>query len=137
MRKDALQTTELIGHYEASDIVLLGELSLRGKVYETPEHLFFRRDHPKMSGRANATAESTSAWFDPTDVEKLTVPMNRLLLEHIRSINRVPISPLEKVKCFSSLSIFVRWKRRELTEETKQLLKVSAYKFSRRQVGNS
>jgi len=137
VRRDVLQETELIGHYEASDIVLLAELSLRGKVYEIPEHLFFRRDHPKMSGRANPTTESIAAWFDPTNTKKLITPMNRLLLEHVRSINRVPMSPLEKIRCLTSLVIFIRWKRRELTEETKQIVRVSAYRLSQRQARSS
>ncbi|MGC1216041.1 MAG: glycosyltransferase [Phormidesmis sp.] len=137
MRRDVLQETELIGHYEASDIVLLAELSLRGKVYEIPEYLFFRRDHPKMSGRANPTAESIAAWFDPANTKKLITPMNRLLLEHVRAINRVPMSPLEKAKCFTSLAIFVRWKRRELTEETKQIVRFSAYRLSQQQIRSS
>ncbi len=137
MRRDALEKTELIGHYEASDIILLAELSLRGKLYEIPEPLFFRRDHPQMSGRANPTAESIASWFDPANKKKLITPMNRLLLEHVRSINRVPMSALEKTKCLTSLAIFIRWKRRELNKEVKQLVQASAYRLSLPRIRNS
>lgn len=137
MPRDILKETALIGHYEASDITLLGELALRGKLTEIPEYLFCRRDHPKMSGRANPTAESIAAWFDPANQTKRVLPMNRLLREHIRAVNRVPMSPLEKAKCFAQLRTFIRWKRRELTEEVKQLLQYSAYSIARLRPRNS
>jgi len=130
MPRATLEKTALIGHYEASDITLLGELALRGKLTEIPEHLFYRRDHPQMSGRANPTATSIAAWFDPNNQQKLVLPMHRLLQEHIRAVSRTPMGPLEKVKCFAQIRTFIRWKRRELTQEIKQLVSTSAYSIT-------
>ena len=137
MPRAVLAKTALIGHYEASDITLLGELALRGKVIEIPEYLFYRRDHPQMSGRANPTAESIDAWFDPTNRKKIVLPMNRLLREHIRAVSRVPMDPAEKLKCLAQIRTFVRWKRRELAEEIKQLARSYAYSFARLSPRNS
>ena len=121
MRKSALEGSGLIGSYEASDITLLAELALLGKVYELSEHLFYRRDHPDMSGRANPTAEAIAAWFDPANGKKRVMPMTRLLIEHARAINRVPMSLSDRIECYSLLRIFLRWKRREISQELKQL----------------
>ena len=137
MPKAILKETALIGHYEASDITLLGELALRGKLYEIPEHLFSRRDHPQMSGRANPTAESIAAWFDPANKQALVLPMHRLLREHIRAVSRTPMNPVEKAKCFAHIRTFVRWKRRELATEIKQLVRFSAYGITRLRPRNS
>lgn len=131
MRRDALQATDLIGNYEASDIILLAELSLRGKLYEIPEYLFFRRDHPEMSGRANPTPKSIAAWFDPANQQQLVMPMSRLFIEHIRAINRVPMNAVDRARCYKQLGIFLRWKRREMTQETRQLLYSSIYRVPR------
>ena len=132
IRTSVLQETDLIGHYEASDIILLAELALRGKVYEVPEHLFLRRDHPQMSGRANPTAQAIAAWFDPTNRKQLVLPMNRLLLEHIRAIHRVPMSTQERLRCYLQLLTFIRWKRREMGKELTEWLQVSMHGITHR-----
>ncbi len=136
MPRAILQETALIGYYEASDITLLGELALRGKLTEIPEYLFYRRDHPKMSGRANPTAESIAAWFDPTNQRKLVLPMNRLLREHVRAVARTPMNPLEKAKCLAHIRTFIRWKRREIAQEFKHLIQVSAYSVAHRRLNS-
>lgn len=131
MRRDALEGTDLIGRYEASDITLLAELALIGKITEIPEYLFFRRDHPDMSGRANPTAEAIAAWFDPGNQEKLVMPMSRLFWEHLKAISRVQMSPTERMRCYALLRIFLRWKRREISRELRVLLNASLHRRPR------
>ena len=130
MRRDDLVNTDLIGRYEASDITLLGELALMGRLTEIPEYLFSRRDHPEMSGRANPTAEAIAAWFDPENKKKRLMPMSRLLWEHIKAISRVPMPLTERLRCYSLLRIFLRWKRREIGRELKQFLRMPIYRRS-------
>ena len=117
IRSSALRMTKLIGTYEGSDIILLAELALLGEFYEIPEYLFFRRDHPKMSLRANPTAEELAIWFDPANRGKLQLPMWRLLWEHFLAIYRTKLSWDEKFYCYLHLRIFLKWKRRELGKE--------------------
>lgn len=136
MRRNALRGTDLIGRYEASDITLLAELALIGKITEIPEYLFFRRDHPDMSGRANPTAAAIAAWFDPGNQEKLVMPMSRLFWEHLKAISRVQMPRMERMRCYALLRIFVRWKRREIGRELRLLLK-STWRRRPRQVSAS
>ena len=57
IRMDVLRKTALIGNYPASDMILLSELALHGNFHELPEALFYRRDHPQTSIRANVTTD--------------------------------------------------------------------------------
>ena len=47
MRSDLLRKTPLHGSYILADRNLLAEIGLMGRIYEIPEHLFFRRDSPE------------------------------------------------------------------------------------------
>ena len=117
IRSSALGMTRLIGKYEASDIILFAELAMLGEFHEIPEYLFFRRDHPQMSRRANTTAEELAVWYDPANKGKLQLPMWRLLREHFLAIHRRKLSWSEKISCYLQLRTFLRWKRRELGKE--------------------
>ena len=46
MRTDVLRATRLQQNYTDSDRTLLCELALRGRFYELPEPLFYKRYHP-------------------------------------------------------------------------------------------
>ncbi|NET55748.1 MAG: glycosyltransferase family 2 protein [Symploca sp. SIO2E6] len=117
IRSSALGMTRLMGKYEGSDIILFAELAMLGEFYEIPEYLFFRRDHPKMSRRANPTEEELAVWYDPANKGKLQLPMSRLLWEHLLAIWRTNLSWPEKISCYLQLRTFLRWKRRELGRE--------------------
>jgi len=123
IRRSALVMTRLIGKYEGSDIILLAELALLGEFYEIPEYLFFRREHPQMSLRANPTPEKIAVWFDPANRGKLQLPMWRLLREHCLAIGQTKLSWSEKISCYLQLRTFLRWKRRELSQEFTKALK--------------
>jgi len=117
IRSSALGMTRVMGKYEGSDIILFAELAMLGEFYEIPEYLFFRRDHPKMSRRANPTDEALAVWYDPKNRGKLQLPMSRMLWEHLVAIRRTKLSWYEKISCYLQLRTFLRWKRRELGQE--------------------
>ncbi len=98
-RSGELAKTSLIGNYVSSDRVLLGELALRGKFYEIPEHLFFRRLHPKSSVRAYPEFRDRVIWFDPAKRGKLQMVRWIFLREYLDAIRRVPMSKREKSRC--------------------------------------
>lgn len=100
VRRSVLAETPLIGGYIGSDQVLLGELVLRGAVYELPERLFFRRDHPDNSWRAHRSVRALTAWFDPTVARGPQVPTTlRHLGGYLGAIGRVPLPAAERVRC--------------------------------------
>jgi glycosyltransferase involved in cell wall biosynthesis len=101
VRREVLSKTPLIGKYVGSDRVLLAELGLLGKLFEVPEYLFHRRDHPQASGRLFNMVN----W--------------KIAVEYIRAINRVPLTRKEKIACYR---VMVRWfikRRSALLEDIK------------------
>ena len=107
IRKSELKKTPLIGGYYGSDQVLLGELTLRGKIYRIPKPLFFRRDHQQQNWKANPTIRNCEAWFDPARAKKRTFPHWRLLIEHFKSINRTHLNFHERLWCYLYLAKWV------------------------------
>ena len=127
IRSSLLEKTPLIGNYNGSDIILLANLALLGKFYEISEELFYRRDHPGTSGRANPTASKEAAWFDPMKKSKIVFPTWRRLLEYIRIIVRSELILFEKGCCLMHMVRPVWWSIPELKNEietfTRQLLR--------------
>jgi glycosyltransferase involved in cell wall biosynthesis len=117
IRTSALKLTPLIGNYTSSDKILLGELALLGEFWEIPDHLFFRRDHPQMSVRANPRIEERAVWFDPSNRGKIQLPRWRWLFEYVSSIRRVRMSWYEKTRCYAQMGQWVVWNWSKLKDE--------------------
>jgi glycosyltransferase involved in cell wall biosynthesis len=113
IRANVLRRTRLIGSFTGSDRPLLSELSLLGRFCEIPEFLFFYRTHAAQSWRANPTTHAQQAWYDPARARKPTFPHWRLLWEHLRSINRVPLDWQERFACYACMMWWIRlhWRR--------------------------
>ena len=82
IRSSALRNTSLIGGYIGSDIVLLGQLALRGRFYQVPELLFQHREHPGRSAIAMKRPTDYTNWFDSAKTEKIVAPFWRRLFEN-------------------------------------------------------
>lgn len=101
MRASELEKTPLLGNYDSSDQVLVGELVLRGEVHQVPERLFFRRRHPQQSWRANPTHNAMAAWWDPANRGKIQLPITwKHFFEYLRAIRRVRLPPYEQTWCY-------------------------------------
>jgi len=123
-RIDKLRQTRLHGNYVGADAVLLAEVVLSGQIWEIPERLFYRRDHPGMSMRANVTPAELTEWFDTTKGTKHVMPRTRLFTEDVKAIGRAPISAGEKARCaWSLLSIWGPLHWRTVGGEFKRELK--------------
>ena len=112
-RSDMLRETTLLENYAASDRPLLGEIALRGRMYELPQFLFHYRNHGEQSWRANPTRRDQEQWFDPARAQRITLPFWRVMAEHLRSIQRVPLSASERLWCYAYMGYWVRkhWRR--------------------------
>ena len=108
MRSSLLRKTPLHGDYIDADRNLLAEIALMGRVYEIPEHLFLRRDHPQAY---TSTYYSKSVairdyrcqliWWTGEKRRRLVVlPSWKNCLEYFRSINRVSLSNTERIRCY-------------------------------------
>lgn len=126
IRSETLAQTPLFGNFVSADQILLGELALRGKFYEVPECLFFRRDHQQASIRAHESDRDLLAWIDPTKNGKIILPRWRWLWEYFLSIIRVHMTYREKTMCLLRLS---RWAYWNVPGLFKDLIKVGLWPF--------
>jgi glycosyltransferase involved in cell wall biosynthesis len=117
MRADSLKKTPLHGAYLDADRNLLAELGLIGRIYEIPEYLFFRRDHPQSY---TTTFHSTdvlvrdykdqlSWWRGGKKRSKILLPRWKNLLEYFRSINRVPLTIHQRLLCYREIGRWLLW----------------------------
>jgi glycosyltransferase involved in cell wall biosynthesis len=116
IRASALRPSPL-GSYPAADVVLLGELALRGGFHEVPQRLFFRRDHPQKGTRSHPSVDQQAVLYDPRNRGKTHLMHWKLLREHLRSIARVPMTPRERARCYAFMARSVRWNWRHLVGE--------------------
>jgi len=103
MRRKVLCRTQLIRPYDAADYILLAEMCLRGKFWEVPERLFYRRNHPQMSRRLTSSNRDYALWFDTSYRGKNAFPVLNVLFQLMRTISFSPISHYEKALCFGEI----------------------------------
>ena len=106
MQRKMLAQTPLIGAYASSDLILLGEIAMLGKIFEIAQPLFLRRDHLQTSVRANRDLQDRAAWFDPANKAKRLLPRWRWFREYLDAVGRAPLSPAEKLRCYG---VVMRW----------------------------
>lgn len=126
IRANTLKTTSLVGGYPSSDLILLGELVLHGEFYETPEYLFFKRDHPNTSVRAHRAFRERIAWYDPAKKGQLHLTRWKWFFEYLAAIRRVPMNWGEKVRCYVQM---VKWFTWNWIWLAKDLIKAATWPF--------
>jgi len=108
IRSAVLRQVSPLGSYPHSDRILNIELALRGPFHQTPDWLYFRRDHPDRTYNANRTARKLSATLDPRRASKWKYPAARLAGEYVwrylAAIRRAPLSAADRVQCYRSLA---------------------------------
>ena len=117
IRTAVLRETGKIGNYVSSDMILLGELALRGQIYEIPEPLFLRRDHPGTSVRAYPRSQSRAAWFDPSKEGRYEALRWRWFREYVSAITRAPMPLGEKMRCYAELHNWLQWNAGRLSKD--------------------
>ena len=110
IRTSVLRETQLIARFVDSDVVLIGDLALRGAFYEIPEPLFVRRMHPRITTRANPGYRGRRLVVDPAWHGIALHPELRLLIEHFKTVMRAPIAESEKLLCYGLLCRYIGWK---------------------------
>jgi glycosyltransferase involved in cell wall biosynthesis len=106
IRAHELEKTKLIGRYAASDQILLAELALRGKIYQIPECLFFRRDHPRTSMRIHRSIRSVIGYVDTRKTGQFQLPHWRWLVEYVDAIGRAPLAFTVRARCYCIVAMW-------------------------------
>ena len=115
-RREVLGRTGLMRNYAGGDIPLILELSLYGKFYEVPEHLFYRRMHEGASS-AMKDNKDVMALYDPKKRDKFFARNWIHLGANLLSITRSPISLGEKLRVYAYQARLAFWDRRDLAKE--------------------
>ncbi len=120
MRVAPVRDREILPRYISSDMILLAELSLRGKIVEIPENLFKLRWHAGASTVAQKEFEKRALWFDPNLTNPVAVLMTRYrwLYEYFRMIDRVKMTPYERLRCYQQLPRWIYRYRVPLASDT-------------------
>lgn len=98
---EILRTTNLIGGYASSDVVLLGNLALEGKLLVIPEKQFLWRNHEEQSMQKVFNGKDHRAytyWFNPSRKGKMNFPHWKLLSEYCRIVLTSQLSFSQKVR---------------------------------------
>lgn len=125
-RAEALRRTSLNGEYMGSDIVVVAEIALAGRILCLPEALFFRRMTPDAAS-ASRDERSRREFFagSARDIQGTpTLDMHRQLL---RAVWRSGLGPADRLRATSYLAHRAWWSRGDLwTEAGRALLGRSA-----------
>lgn len=127
-RTAALRETGLLGPFIAADTILLGEIALRGRVFEVPEYLFYERYHAEGSVLANPTLDDRAAWFDLESRGKLInqAPHFRWLWELVAAIARYRVDARERLACYLAMRHWVWHNKRGLVMDTLRVARAIA-----------
>jgi len=110
VRESILGMTPLHGNYPGADGNLLAEIGLYGRIYEIPEYLFFRRDHPQAYTRRYCGDQpfksideyrKLMAWWASDSLIDITTLKN--CCEFFRSVRRVPLKWSERMLCYEQI----------------------------------
>ncbi|RME21246.1 MAG: glycosyltransferase [Candidatus Zixiibacteriota bacterium] len=121
-RLSALRACRPVGLYLSSDVHLLAEMSLRGKFYELPETLFYRR-MDQASSTVGRPQKELIAFHRPKDRSRSEATCWRLDLGHFEIVHRTPIQGKEKRRLYRYLLRKLVWDRRQLMAELLTCLK--------------
>jgi glycosyltransferase involved in cell wall biosynthesis len=124
-RTAALRETNLLGSYISADMILLGEMALRGRIVEVPEYLFFERYHAGGSVLANPTLDDRAAWFDPESRGKLInqAPHFRWFWELCSAMARASMDHRERLACYIAMRHWVWHNKRGMVEDALRVLR--------------
>jgi glycosyltransferase involved in cell wall biosynthesis len=108
IRADVMRRVAPHNSYYHADRTLMTEIALHGPFYQTPDWLYFRRDHVDRARRACPTVRTWCANLDPRRASRLRNPTTRLLAEYIwgyvSAVWRAPLSPADRAECYRYLA---------------------------------
>lgn len=109
VRMQVLRKVAPHGSYYGADKVIQAEILLHGPFHETPEWLYFRRDHDARVQKS--PLRTRAATLDPRRASRLRNPTSRLFAEYawgwVAAIRRAPLSPADRRQCYRHLAHWV------------------------------
>ncbi|GGX49644.1 glycosyltransferase family 2 protein [Saccharospirillum salsuginis] len=127
IRRDVLERTALLGDYLASDINLIGELSLYGQFREIPEHLFNRRMHPQASSWDRKDIDRQKDFWNPAK-RRLVMQTWRSIYEFYKAVYQAPIPLKDKAIISRFLIKRAYWHKTYMKNELVDLIRFGILK---------
>ena len=121
IRSDALRKTRLDRLYPSGDLSLMMELALYGKFLILPETMLFRYQSQETFTTLLPALERQRI-HDPTAKSPLKLIRTRRHLDHLGSIARAPLPPMEKLRAFRVALRLARWDRSIIWREFRSLV---------------
>ena len=113
-----LRQTPLIDSYIGSDLTLLGELGLHGRIADVPAVLFWRREHSNTSTKGvYKVRRNRLQWFNSKKTPVTNMPEWRLNSELVRSVLRTRKIHGHSIPCIRAILKRIWLKRRLLVED--------------------
>lgn len=95
------------GSYYHSDRTMMAAVALHGPFHQTPEWLYFRRDHEGRPQHACRTIRTWCANLDPRRADRCRHPTARLVVEYplgyLVAIRAAPLSSADRRACYVHL----------------------------------
>ena len=111
IRADIMRRVAPHNSFYHADRIIMIEIALHGPFYQTPDWLYFRRDHPDRAQHAHPTVRSWCANMDPRRLDRLRHPTVRLLAEYywgyVSAIQRAPLSRADRRECYRYLASWI------------------------------
>ena len=102
-RTRVLRQTPLHSSYHGGERTLITEFALHGTLYQVPEWMYFRRDHPNR----HQSSREWSAGYDPRRANQSAIRLYaEYLWGYVSAVRRSPLSLAEKRECYGLLA---RW----------------------------
>lgn len=103
MRTECLRRTGLVAKHVASDIGLIAEMALLGKLFQVPKYQFYRRLHPDSSSWKPDDAHQARR-YHASGVGR--VPFNRLRYHwrFVQAVRRAPLAPRQRIALYRFLT---------------------------------
>jgi glycosyltransferase involved in cell wall biosynthesis len=119
MRVAPVRDREILPRFIASDMILLAELSLHGKIVEIPEYLFKLRWHAGASTVANKGFDLRALWFDPRLAGSPAIHATRFrwLYEYLKMASTVPMTPYQRLRCYQQMPRWIFRNRAKLASD--------------------
>lgn len=103
MRSMTLEGSGLIGAFDSSDRVLLGELALAGTFRLVEDELMLNRQHDHSSMRSYRGRYERGAWFDPANARRTYLPTWLYLINWVRAVQRAELSGRDRWRAYRLL----------------------------------
>lgn len=122
IRTKVLRQTSLIKIYLASDVNMMAELALRGKFFELPEYLYYRRMDENAATSMKGSEQLLEHYYPKRDHRMLLQHWKRIA-GHFGAVHRAPLSMSQKCKCYHHLLRRFGWARTYLFQDIIEALR--------------